>query len=232
MQRPKQVEPPKKPKLVGPGGVDYSWWERQGAATFMDHDWDHPIRQTAADHLPKFFKEPFSMAEVGPGNGLDYRKHWRGATLDKNMSFAMFEGCARFVEYLKQEFPEVTVVLGGFEHLGVQTFDVVFVKDVLQHQPHFKDPLARMLAAAKRLVIVAWNAAPADKERIRFQEPIRVHDNLYKRADVVKAVEEQGFMLQNVSTASDTKGRSKELWVLERVKQVEVPAGPPTLSQV
>lgn len=187
-------------------------WERYGPETFLWENWKHPIRRAA--FLAVMEDRPDSIAEIGPGQGHDYKALFRPWVLSCKIRYTMIEGTRSFVEYLRGEYPEADVIEGTFESLSPRGYDTVYTKDTLEQQPELEGPLRLFLGAAKRIAVVAWFLPPGEKFE-RCADPVGSPENRWARTDVLGIVEAEGFRL-----ARTEKYRHKmadgELWRLTR----------------
>jgi len=197
--------------------MDFSWWDARTPERFMEQDREHPIREVIPAELGTVFDGHFSMAEVGPASGWDYERHWRHLVLAGQLDYTMCEGSRTFAAHLTEKFPEVAVAHGGFDDLGKNAFDIVYTKDTMKYQTGFEEPLSQMLAASRRFVAVVWNTPPGEESVTRINKDFRVHDNLYRRTDILELVESSGYMLRTEAEREDARPRRKAVWILEQV---------------
>jgi hypothetical protein len=191
--------------------VDFSWWERQDAHTFLAHDWDNPARGSATAAAIALAKHHGgALLEVGPGNGVDYANAFRAHVLAGTLRYTGVEGTHTFFAALAEKHPEATWEHRALADLAPLSADVVYARHVLEHQPALVPALPTLLAAARHAVVLDWYRPPADVSVYSMWE--NVHFHTFARAEVLRVVAESGFLLARMERVDHD-----EVWQLERI---------------
>jgi len=186
--------------------VDSSFWEHVDPELFLENDRGNSTRETTARIVRELC--PASMIEIGVGTGIDYEDHFRHI---KGLEYRGVDISVAFVQRLIQRNGSERFQYGTFDDLTPASFDIVYTKATLEHQPSFIAPLRSMLSAARRCVLINWYLPPGDDEHLSYNEAIKVHYNCYAKTDVVGTIESSGWVLSSVVTV---EGSTNELWIL------------------
>lgn len=189
----------------------FRWWDAQDPAHFLEHDWQNPSREWATGEAIKAVKAKRggSLLEVGPGNGVDYERHFRTA----KVRYTAYEGSLTLCNALRERFPTVTWRHAQIADLPPLAADVVYARHVLEHQPALEPALGQLLDAAKRVVVLTWYRPPAPIARCDFYD---AHPDIpcqtFALRDVQAAVERAGFVIADCEDfVSGDQG-----WLLQR----------------
>jgi hypothetical protein len=197
----------------------FTYWNSVDPTTFLDHDWENPSREWAAERAIEAAKGG-SLLEVGPGPGVDYRNHFRHAVAMGRFQYIGYEGSWTLFDALQNRFPEVRFCNATIADLPPLSADVVYARHVLEHQPALEPALGSILAAARRTVVLTWYRPPADRAIDHVWND--VHCQTYARNDVMESVAAAGFGIVESERFPSVAARSfrsgDEAWVLERLK--------------
>lgn len=177
--------------------MEFTFWDDVDKSLFLRNDRANTARKAAAKiirgEMPSGRRHS-SMLEVGCGPGFDYGDHFRKI---KRLKYTGIDGAAQMIEHCKQQWPDGDFKVGDFTFLAGAQWDFVYCKAVLEHQPDFRDPLAKMLRATRLLCLVNWYLPPSDTESYTgFNTEINVHYNRYKLSDVKEAVAGSHFSFE------------------------------------
>ncbi len=183
--------------------VCFDYWEN-APSEFIADDRLNPARAAAATIVQALAVEHIgiTLAEVGPGPGFDYLDHFRSMPA---VRFTAVECCKAVAVRLREH--NANVRLGGFDLLsdGAETFDVVYTKATLEHQPDWLDPLAAMIAAARRLVIVNFYLPPIDQPALlRYSAEQQMHYNHYDARRIAAYISDRRRTLAVVAVPGST----------------------------
>ncbi len=178
-----------------PFNLSFDYWDGlDDPGAFLRDDRDNPVRAWVAAHLAGLCTNgPVDLMEIGPGSGLDYIEHLSKIPY---LRYHALEGSVTLCDHLEQTRPEMLIDVGSFIDLEPFSYDIIYTKATLEHQPDFADPLLRMIAAARREVILVWYRPPAEEPIKSFDEQQKVHYNTYRRADVEAVIASTGASLE------------------------------------
>jgi hypothetical protein len=201
---------------------DFTFWEGADPETFLAHDHESPVRAYAtaraialAEACPD---RPGLLGELGPGPGVDYERAFRMAVSTGAIEYVGVEGTKHFVDSLRARFPNVGWHHGLATDLAPEEFDVLYAKDVFEHQPSLTPALTAALAAARYAAVIVWYRAPTDGPPSR--EMWRGVDCVtWPRPLVLQVVTEAGFwVVETVDFPGNaTWPAGHQCWTLERI---------------
>lgn len=187
--------------------ADCSFWNTV-PNYFLKDDRSNPARAAAAQVIAKEVRDGAkTLVEIGPCLGFDYADHFRSI---KGLCYVGYEGAVVRVADLKKQYGKKLFEHKTFGHLRPCSFDIVYTKATLEHQPNFKYGLEQMLRAARRLVLINWYRPPADEPLTEFHDDIQLHFNTYRRTDVENTIKKAGWCCLR----STVDGSTNELYEL------------------
>lgn len=192
--------------------LDFSYWNTVDPSLFLADDWDNPSRAWAGSVIRMAAESGcHTMAEVGPGPGVDYERQFRQSVFDGKLFYTGFEGSRKLCAALRQKFPEADWRNQPLIELPQRAFDIVYSKAVLEHQPSLEPSLSHLLASAKRLAIIIWYRPPAAEAISSVTDG--VYYQTFRRGDVLGVIAEAGWRIADeVAFASGNLG-----WRLEPI---------------
>lgn len=97
------------------------------------------------------------------------------------------DSCTYFLDKAKNR--NISVINSDMNEIKLEndTYDVVFARHVLEHQPTFEYALEEFIRIAKKEVIVVFFIKPQDKEIIKYGEDDLYH-NVYSKKDIESSV--------------------------------------------
>ena len=210
--------------------VDFKFWDDVDKETFLGDDVANPARAFVAGVVRDVVEKigPVTMAEVGPGPGIDYGLFYEAMIKNHDLvRYDMIEGSLGMAEHLQKKFPRAGVFHGTFADLPPASFDVVYTKALFEHQPVLEEPLRQFLAAARRVAIVNWYRPPA------AQAVFDIVDNIvyatWLRDDVLRIGRECGWGEPEIYSGFLPQNNEVWIWrrpeppkVAEKVKRVRV----------
>lgn len=189
------------------GEPRFQLWN-QVPRTFLEDDRANPARISAEVIVRALIERGCSsMVEIGPGPGFDYVDHFRGLPI----SYAAYEASDGLRRLFSASAPDVDLRPGGFLDLAPQSFDLVFTKATLEHQPDFRDGLRRMIHAARRYVLINFYLPPGSFEDRK--EGQGVWFNRYLESEVESFVGECGAKVE-ARTVEGPPGN--HLWLIAK----------------
>jgi len=66
------------------------------------------------------------------------------------------------------------------------SYEVVFSRHLLEHQPSFEPVLDEIIRISSKLAVHIWFHKPADEEKIDFDDGQKLYHNFYRREDIEK----------------------------------------------
>lgn len=156
----------------------------------------------AARILQPLVRPGETLLDAGCGGGYYY---WSFASRNIPAEYHGLDYTPEMIELCRSEMcpraglPEERFTLGAIEHLE-REFDSILCFNVLTNSPHYALPLERMLARARRRVLIRESLS--DGLTIRFtpdpylnegRRHIRVYHNTYPLDEVSRFIEENGF---------------------------------------
>jgi len=186
---------------AGTPTMNFSVWDDMPdaqAVNFLRYDSDSPSRSIMAEAVLRLVDQSpdvLSIAEVGPGIGIDFGRFYSTLHVCGKIKFTVYEGSKKFADLFSDKYASVPVVNGTFADLLDSSFDIVVSRHVLEHQPTLEPSLTQQIRAARKLCAVAWFIPPQDEEVICLNEREQVHYNKYSRASVIEAFQREGFAL-------------------------------------
>lgn len=191
--------------------VDFTYWNNVDPNTFIADDWENPARSWAGQVVKESIKRGCrNMVEVGPGVGTDYERQFKKPVLAGELFYEGVEGSSSFCELLRSKHPESKWTNSPLAELPSHTYDIVYTRAVLEHQPALEPSLSILLRAAKRQVIIAWYRPPAAEAIKEVVNNIYYHT--FQRDEVLSIITREGWKL--VEEAPFDSGNLG--WVLER----------------
>ena len=173
--------------------ADCTFWDTV-PGYFLADDRSNPSRAIAAGIIQREVEAgAWFMLEIGPCLGFDYEDHLRRI---HKLTYTGYEGSATCCQNLERRFGAGIFQHKTFKDLQRLSFDIIYTKATLEHQPDFQYALNQMLMAAKRLVLINWYRPPAEVPITEFNTKIQLHSNTYKKADVVAAILATGRKLE------------------------------------
>ncbi len=159
----------------------------------------------AAEILTAAAKPGESLIDVGCGSGWFFHSLRRRAlTLD----YFGFDATGAFIEIGRRELPFYGLPADRLRHLRIEDFggdaDHVLCMNVLSNIDNFHRPLERLLAAARRTLILRESIKDGSAYRwVRddFLDPgvdLSVHVNAYDRSEIREFIEARGFRLREI----------------------------------
>jgi SAM-dependent methyltransferase len=150
-------------------------WDQGDAARRIDDYWiksELPWRQEVRRDIKAVFGRRVQLLEIGCGSGLIYEELRRQRIVTKR-SYAGGDISENMLQIARQRFPGVI-----FSPLDIFKLDLpdrsqpnVINIHVLQHLPHYEQPIRELLrVTAKTLYVVSWFTREAE-DRITFCEP-------------------------------------------------------------
>ncbi len=176
--------------------------------TFLQDDRANPARVSAEVVVRALIERGCaSMVEVGPGPGFDYIDHFRQLPI----AYSAYEASAGLRGLFASAAPDADLRVGGFLDLAPGSFDVVYTKATLEHQPDFRDGLRRMIHAARRYVLINFYLPPG--QVWESKEGQGVFFNRYVESDVLAFVKECGASVE-ARTVEGPPGN--HLWLIAK----------------
>lgn len=176
-----------------------NWWNKNlehKIDAFKSWIGDHTAetKQTAAAYISK--KKYKTVLDIACGTA-SFKK-----ALELAGSKARYTGVDS-ANYWKLKGHDFTLVQNDAEDLKDildKSFDVVFMRHILEHLPTFQRGLSEALRVAKKEVIVVFFNKPADKEEIRtvFDDGV-VYTNIYSTKDIEKFLEDYTYRWEDVN---------------------------------
>lgn len=194
--------------------MDFAYWNSVDPDRFLADDWDNPSRMWAGSVIRMASESGCrTMVEVGPGPGVDYDRQFRQMVFDGKLFYTGYEGSSKLCAALRQKYPEADWRNEPLDDLPQRTFEIAYVKAVLEHQSALEPSFSRILASARRLVILIWYRPPAGEPISSVQDG--VYYQTFRRVDVLRVVAEAGWKIaEEVSFASGNLG-----WRLEPARR-------------
>lgn len=194
--------------------MDFTYWNRLlHPERFLEDDWNNPARAWAGQKVVELSAEgAFRMAEVGPGNGIDYERQFRELVRQGKLMYDGYEGSSTLCQSLQARHPESAWINRPLLDLPSDRFDLVYAKAVLEHQPALDPSLSHLLGAAKKAAILIWYRPPAAAE-LHEIGAAGEHYWTFRRDDVLAVVARAGWQI--VEEAS-LPGEGNLGWVLRR----------------
>ena len=133
--------------------VDNKWTELPDTKFDNYLKEDHPDRRWFVDWVISM--APVSVLEIGGGSLHELRQFHRKEALGK-VSYTVLDAAKNFLKRGKIEFPSVKFVEGTVNKMKFadSSFDIVYCRAVLEHQPYYERPLKEMFRVSKDLVVV------------------------------------------------------------------------------
>ncbi len=97
-----------------------------------------------------------------------------------------------------------------------QAFEMVILKDVLEHLEGFQQVLLETLRISRRYVIIANFIPWTEGDTIIKRHPAGYFLNLYSRREVYRCIKDAGFDVVSVTSALEADGRPNEVVLLQR----------------
>lgn len=100
------------------------------------------------------------------------------------IKYSAIDGCEKFVERAKNV--GINIVLAELDHIPFpdNSFDVVYIRHVLEHLPRYEDALKEAIRVTKKEVVVVFFIPPTDKEdAINFDGAL--YHNFYNKDKMV-----------------------------------------------
>lgn len=170
--------------------MNFSYWDTVDPAKFLSDDWGNPSRAWAASQIADAVKRgASSMVEIGPGRGVDYA--WLISKLP--IAYSGWEGSRGLFEFLVRKYPDGKWECRPLLDLPAKSFDLVYARHVLEHQPNLEPSLSTLLAAARMAVVIVWYRPPDETGLREYSEVERVHYNTYRRDEVLSIVAANGW---------------------------------------
>lgn len=192
---------------------DFTYWNSVDPASFLDHDWQNPSRQWACNAAIEAANGG-TLLEVGPGPGVDYERYFREYQKAGLLQYAAYEGSQNLCTDLRKRFPEAQWHCQTIADLKLLSFDVVYARHVMEHQPALQPALGLVLGAARHTVVLSWYRAPGPTAFHEVWEG--VHCQTYQRQAVLRAVAQAGFRITEEQKFETAHNPGDEAWVLER----------------
>lgn len=201
--------------------VDFSYWDKVDALSFLADDWENRSREWAGKTVASLVERGAkTMVEVGPGAGVDYARHFYPLVQAGRLYYTGFEGSAGLCRALQQKYPAAMWQNVPIESLPERAFDVAYARHVLEHQPTLEPALSKLLGAAVSHAIIVWYRPPAAAAFAEYDAANNVYYQTFERAAVLKSVEAAGFELaEERSVEPPHSGWVPNLcWLLRRVR--------------
>lgn len=181
--------------------LDFSYWNGVDPDQFLADDWDNPSRAWAGAAVRMAIESgSHTMVEVGPGPGVDYLRRFRQSVFDGKLFYTGCEGSSKLCAALRKKYPEANWRNQPLTGLLPRSFDIVYAKAVLEHQPALEPSLSCLLNAAKRFAILIWYRPPADEAISSVQDG--VYYQTFRRDEVLGVVARSGWRIVEEMTFS------------------------------
>ena len=195
--------------------MNFDYWNTLAAPEkFLEGDWNNPSRRWAADKVASSVVDGIrTMVEVGPGNGVDYERY-----LSKypDLTYTGWEGSSNLYASLCARHPRANWVQQPLLALPPKSFDLVYARHVLEHQPSLEPSLPHLLDAAIEKVIVVWYRPPASADE-HAVGAAGEHYWTFKRSDVLDSIGRAGW---HIIEEQVLPGDGNLGWVLRRRPQL------------
>ncbi len=177
-----------------------NWWHEFWKNTPQDlmahggQGLEHPARKWFSEHL----KEGDSVLDIGCGNGLNFQSLLNSG---KRIRYKGVDAEELFIKYAIENYP-----IGEFEVQNAldlkekdNFWDIVLLRHLLEHCPHWGKPLFEAFRAAKKeVVIITWHPL-VEQDKINWCAPNGeengwMYSNLYARQpfeDYLKRLDSQ-----------------------------------------
>lgn len=98
---------------------------------------------------------PLKVLEIGAGSLHEARLLFQGRT-SKSVNYSVVDVARELIDKGREEFPMIDFIEGDINRMKLpdDTFDIVYCRHVIEHQPYYKRPIQEMLRVSKDLVIV------------------------------------------------------------------------------
>ncbi len=137
--------------------MNKTWWDaslnESNMAWFREAvgDVDHPVRVIIRDFL-KSFDQQISLLDLGCGPCIEYEGYRKDSI---NVDYTGVDSSEFLLQTAKIRNPEMKVILSDFQtNLEDESFDVVLVRHILEHQEDFTRVIKEAVRLSKRYVIV------------------------------------------------------------------------------
>ena len=154
------------------------------------------------------------MVEVGVGSGVDYERQFKPLSIKKALTYIGWEGSTNFCNSLRSRYPEARWVCAPLQALPSKSFDIIYARHVLEHQPELQPGLHALLESALHRVFIVWYRPPHTGAAMHDCVD-GVHYNTFNRAAVVDAIEVAGWRIHEETT---TPGDGNLCWELRRAQ--------------
>jgi SAM-dependent methyltransferase len=140
---------------------------------------DHPDREWFVEWVMS--KRPCSVLEVGAGGMHEARRlKARGAL--GSVRYSVIDVAKNFLVKGREEFPEIDFVEGSLNQMRFanDSFDIVYCRAVLEHQPYYEKPVSEMFRVARHFVVINLFRWSLHRDIIRRA---KYYSNAYKIDD-------------------------------------------------
>jgi hypothetical protein len=189
---------------------DFRYWNAVDPSLFLQHDWENPSRVWAAGKAIAAASGG-TLWEIGPGQGLDYERHFRRHVVAHGLTYVGVEGATTLHAALCERFPESAWLNATIADLRPQTADVVYVRHVMEHQPALEPALGQLLGAARLAIVLTWYRPPSAQPISDTWKGVPCHT--YEQGAVRERITAAGFRVTEIRSFVGTQD---ETWVLER----------------
>lgn len=120
-------------------------------ATYLTDD--HPDREWFVQWVAS--QKPCSVLEIGPG-GMHEARRLKALGHLGHVRYSVLDVASRFLAEGRNEFPEVIFTEGTINKIPFppDTFDIVYCRSVLEHQPYYCKPIAEMFRVSRHFVVM------------------------------------------------------------------------------
>jgi hypothetical protein len=192
------------------------------------NDWSNFLSETFQDVSRQYAYQLLSnkltnsqnaktFAEVGFGQGFDFDNCFRLLHQENKIVYSGHEVTEQFVNFAKNKWPGFEFVLDEFLYDGDSSYDIVYTRHVIEHQPPDKCYIAfeRVLQRTNEFCIVAWFHAP-DVESFQWMSwagigALGAQVNILSKEKVLNIIQKNGFSLEVVNIGQSV------LYILSRI---------------
>jgi len=133
--------------------VEKKWRDLSGDLYGKYLDDDHPGSYWFVEFINS--KSPIKVLEIGAGSLHEARLLYQGGT-SISVDISVVDVARELIAKGRREFPMIKFIEGDINRMELpdDTYNVVYCRHVIEHQPYFKSPIQEMLRVSKDLVII------------------------------------------------------------------------------